>query len=762
MIWHNFYGSQVRHFFNHLLPVNPALGAITTSTFFELSDSESAMSGNDTDEIVSISTDEDETLDNTTPVVPEPDPIIIDDEDVASDSQPATSHLTGLAPQLTLELLNVDSESEVGTPAKPLWATNTPSLLRHLLIWFCQAVELQGYLCTSCPICLPNQTFLTTWWSRTFWSCATTWSCACSSTLPTSTMDPGSLPCLAICGCHQALYDTAACHCSLVSRPPTSPHMWCFQDLSPDPENWLPQIHHLWQDRIAAGVPCRVHAVFPAPSFGDPGIVQHLLVTQNPIEGQISVLISILDEQTAQPSRTQALMLPAQCNSDQILACVDLQHGSRRHASDSRLVVYFNAIPLTPEHRFLPNFGNHFDIHAGVGDDIADDGAISLLQTKLYGVFDRAIMLLNYAEDNQLQIQSTDADQSTMPSCPTMQQAGFLDQTSPETQMPVPTIIKLAEHITDPSKLTIDFGSVFALQHLITTWNLDIQQAWPDSLSAVTLIQDVWSLPFWRNEHFWHVDFYTDGSHAQARGASAAIIAIAHTAYGPRVLGHKAYKCNGQHAYNGEYSAITFALLWACQISAQTALNGWDPSTISFAFNFDCIAAGYIAAGWWKSTHPHWELIMRSLGQIIQTAHGLPNVTWHHIPAHTGNLWNEMSDQLAKDILHKESDMFDEPWNDWLACPVSKTALQWVWCLPLLLTDQTSRFASTRRPDSDTLYRATVYCVASLDSNTRQSNSPCRAFLRSINGHCQRAHAGRSTASYHRSSTAFTDATVLG
>ena len=49
--------------------------------------------------------------------------------------------------------------------------------------------------------------------------------------------------------------------------------------------------------------------------------------------------------------------------------------------------------------------------------------------------------------------------------------------------------------------------------------------------------------------------------------------------------------------------------------------------------------------------------------------------------AHTGDLWNETCDALAKWAATNCPSITEEAWKDWLTTPITRTALQWIWCL---------------------------------------------------------------------------------
>ena len=243
-----------------------------------------------------------------------------------------------------------------------------------------------------------------------------------------------------------------------------------------------------------------------------------------------------------------------------------------------------------------------------------------------------------------------------------------------------PQTLRLQDHLDAPPEVCIDFASVFALHDILCHLQLPIQQAWPDLQDRSDLIQPAWAFPFWNHAPFTHVAFYTDGSFHKLYGATAAVVCLVSTADGWQVLGHIKYKCFGEYAYQGEYSAIACALLWACQISERNIL-AHGACHLTFSFHFDCVAAGYIAAGHWQSVHPEWSVVLRSLCQILQTNHGFDALSWVHAPAHTGDLWNEMCDSLAKWIATQDVSRWSEPWQDWLASTTTTTALQWLWSL---------------------------------------------------------------------------------
>ena len=240
--------------------------------------------------------------------------------------------------------------------------------------------------------------------------------------------------------------------------------------------------------------------------------------------------------------------------------------------------------------------------------------------------------------------------------------------------------LRLADHIDQKQEICVDFASIFALHDILCQTALPIDQAWPDMPRKDDVIQPAWNYRMWRDAPFQKIAFYTDGSYSRDLGASAAIVGLVETCDGWQVLGHMKYKCHGEYAYQGEYSAMACALLWASQISERTLLAN-PMGVLTFEFHFDCVAAGYIAAGHWQSVHAEWSIVLRSLCQILQTNHGLYSLSWFHVPAHAGNLWNEMCDSLAKWIAKQDVLTWVEPWRDWLSTPITETALQWLWSL---------------------------------------------------------------------------------
>ena len=73
---------------------------------------------------------------------------------------------------------------------------------------------------------------------------------------------------------------------------------------------------------------------------------------------------------------------------------------------------------------------------------------------------------------------------------------------------------------------------------------------------------------------------------------------------------------------------------------------------------------------------------MRSLAQILQGRHGLPNLHWLHVCAHNGDPWNEFADALAKFASQHPTE--NEHSNLWLAWTQNQRQLrdiQWIWYL---------------------------------------------------------------------------------
>ena len=233
----------------------------------------------------------------------------------------------------------------------------------------------------------------------------------------------------------------------------------------------------------------------------------------------------------------------------------------------------------------------------------------------------------------------------------------------------------------------IDFSSVIHISNEMKNFSTAFNQTWPvDVLAPPTTVLAFFDLLPPTDEQPLAYHFYTDGSKNNEGKVGSAVILLVETQHGLHFGGclHKRISI-GYSAYAGENGAIVWALLWAVNLS-DLHWTTFQTHEVAFTFNFDSTGAGFLAAGYWRTTLAlEWRVLLRSLSQLLQTRHGLHNLTWNHIRAHAGHPWNEAADALAKFAATQEaSTCSSELWEQWLAQPDKLTALQWLWYLELM------------------------------------------------------------------------------
>eukprot|EP00438_Fugacium_kawagutii_P029818 Skav204194 [mRNA] locus=scaffold3772:102509:114151:- [translate_table: standard] len=163
-------------------------------------------------------------------------------------------------------------------------------------------------------------------------------------------------------------------------------------------------------------------------------------------------------------------------------------------------------------------------------------------------------------------------------------------------------------------------------------------------------IAHVMALPPWQ-EHLWPqvtcIQFYTDGSSAfdkdnGIRSGASAVVMFAWIEQTQYFVGFRTFCLPGNvTAQRAEHAAILGVAVWCLHTFRNL---GFPPTKPAIEVHFDCIAAGFGAAGFWQQ-HAHTDLhaLSRNLFFVLSSwfqAHP----TWHHVPAHSGHSGNEAAD----------------------------------------------------------------------------------------------------------------------
>ena len=256
----------------------------------------------------------------------------------------------------------------------------------------------------------------------------------------------------------------------------------------------------------------------------------------------------------------------------------------------------------------------------------------------------------------------------------------------------------------------VDFSSVIHLAQSIQRIEHLFHQVWPSDLEMPSLVTEAMESlmpPTTAIRLGYH--FYTDGSKLTNGNVGSAVIMLIESLDGWHFGGCLYHPLqNGTTATDGENGALVWALLWAITLSTQH-WNTIGSHPISFHFHFDAMNSGYLAAGYWRTTHAMtWRTVMRSLAQVLQTRHGLHALTWNYVPAHSGFVWNEAVDTLAKyaAAVPLPAESPNAIWEQWMYSGDHLTAIQWLWYYELM---------QARDPRAPPLINGHMTCTLSAD-----------------------------------------------
>ena len=156
-----------------------------------------------------------------------------------------------------------------------------------------------------------------------------------------------------------------------------------------------------------------------------------------------------------------------------------------------------------------------------------------------------------------------------------------------------------------------------------------------------------------------------------------AVILIVHTQSGDRFGGFRCLCTGSHHARFAEVAGLLSALIWAAQLCHVNGL--WFQSSIHF--HFDCMSAGMLAQGQWKSQAPLDHNAFRSIVHWLEHRYRYITVPeWHHVPAHQGHPWNEAADAAAWAAVSHWTDASDfTALHDLIS--TASGSLPWLWML---------------------------------------------------------------------------------
>ena len=123
-------------------------------------------------------------------------------------------------------------------------------------------------------------------------------------------------------------------------------------------------------------------------------------------------------------------------------------------------------------------------------------------------------------------------------------------------------------------------------------------------------------------------------------------------------------------------TAVTIAVLWANQLLEQFfPVASWLPVSL----HFDCLAAGFTAAGQWTArTHLDLQHRTRALVHWVESRFQT-QFAWEHVYAHSGHPWNEAADAIAWAALAGWIEATSFTWLDNVLGHAN--SLHWLWML---------------------------------------------------------------------------------
>ena len=355
-------------------------------------------------------------------------------------------------------------------------------------------------------------------------------------------------------------------------------------DLPPNPTMWMVTILQQWPDLYKPDFAVDVYLVQPTPqaSQWQHGDQFHLILHQQPLPDHISVLTTTFDGTRGSldpPGLHQAIVVPRHVTRQEILRRTEISFWCEDEQARRHCLVHYSALNVEDDPGLIGDNGSSF--------------RITILQAPA---------------------PTWDAENETVPA-----EGVTLLQTQAITIRSdnKPTTIQLEKCLLPPNLTTIACHDVaFLMTQCISTslgvvHDLHNVVKWHDN--TVMLLQD---MPMWTNELPLHFDFYTDGSAShEATQAASAVVLLVTTVEGPRFGGFRAFALEHGTAPRAEACAVLMATWWGAQLA-----HAWsDYMSLTMAFHFDCLFAGYTTAGYWRSqTHLDVLRPARALALWIQ------------------------------------------------------------------------------------------------------------------------------------------------
>ena len=465
--------------------------------------------------------------------------------------------------------------------------------------------------------------------------------------------------------------------------------------LGDDFHAWESQLQRAWQDLLDPNELVHFAIVDDQPAGFAGGYGLHIIVHQHLCNVERATIVTVFNDFLRSAPHIAAVILPHLVGSTALIQAVHREdecppRNPYTVCNTWQVGWQFNDIaPYRCQHgqTFMliiqPHFQGYWDDEEIDVSDAQASSSMNLLQHR--------VQLSRALNEGNEEHPAHDRRQTT--------------GTVAQAQWPDRTMICLDELIRPSPTICVDFSSVFRLADEIKSTSFMFEQQWPVDLPVPEVTQHALdallpcadAIP----EAF---HFFTDGSKAPTGRIGSAAILLVQTKRGWHYGGCLYKTINaGTTSIAGENGAIIWALLWAIGISDEMWLRH-GRSDIFFTFNFDATSAGFVAAGYWKSTlDPCWRTTMRSLAQLLTIRHGIDHLAWNYVQAHVGHPWNEGADALAKyAALHNQGSDESHCWENWLTNEDKQTALQWLWYLEMMVA------ADPRTP---MLYNEQMVCV---------------------------------------------------
>ena len=386
--------------------------------------------------------------------------------------------------------------------------------------------------------------------------------------------------------------------------------------LNSDIANWEQQLEHAWEDFLDRSEPIDLYEVLPTPPDLQPPSCAHIIVCQRAHVAKRAVMVSTYTR--GGHVYRQAGLVNAQAAEDDIQRVAGLEMECVYGALRDLCTAFFKSIQFTPSTRIDAVNGMHFHL---------------LVETE------------DIPSSSSAEVEDLDLDFHSSPP-----HLDLLQRQIKQTSGSHPSVISLESSLPSPTSTTIPCHDVEFLQTQCT-WT---------SLGPVCNLQNVvkWhpctlellhGMLEWSHEPPVRLDFYTDGSasHGMPHAASAVVLLV-QTLHGPRFGGFRVFTVDGGTAPRAEASAVLMATWWCAQIAAVYS----NRHSFQVGFHFDCLFAGYTAAGMWRS-FAHNDILRpaRALTLWIQAMLQI-EVEWCHVAAHSGDALNEAADSVAWSVVH--------------------------------------------------------------------------------------------------------------